>query len=99
MFQEIAAKLNYENWAVISTELGGRRSLYQVFLHYQSILNKQREGWTQAEDKKLRTAVKSLRHGKFIPWDKVCTRYLLILVTFLIMMCTLGCRAAAWKED
>jgi hypothetical protein len=69
--QEVAAKHNYENWVAISADLGGRRSMYQNFLHYQSILNKHREGWTQVEDKKLRTAVKNLRQGKFIPWEKV----------------------------
>jgi len=51
--------------------MGGRRSAYQCFLHYQSILNKYREGWSPAEDKKLKTAVNNVRQGKFIPWDRV----------------------------
>ncbi|CAB3373536.1 Hypothetical predicted protein [Cloeon dipterum] len=69
--REVACRNNFENWTVISAGLGGRRSMYQCFLHYQSVLNRFRDGWTDADDKKLKASVKALKHDKFVPWDKV----------------------------
>ena len=61
--------------------------MFQNFMHYQSILNKHRERWTPAEDKKLCTAVKKLRQGKFIPWIKVHnTKYGEVILFCIILL-------------
>ncbi|XP_059473777.1 uncharacterized protein LOC132195654 [Neocloeon triangulifer] len=71
-----ASKYCFQNWAAIGAEeMSGKRSMYQCFLHYQSILNKFREGWSGADDKKLKSAVKNLQKGKFIPWQKIADRF------------------------
>ncbi|KAF4529724.1 hypothetical protein B566_EDAN015353 [Ephemera danica] len=67
----VAASNQNQDWDEIAEKHGYLRTGYQCFLHWQTVLNRSRNRWSEAEDKLLIKAVSQIQQGDYIPFAQV----------------------------
>ncbi|CAK9290527.1 unnamed protein product [Gordionus sp. m RMFG-2023] len=69
--EELVRKYGMHDWQTISQELGTKRKPYQCLAQYQKHLKDESNGWTLAEDQKLKELVSEYKVGQRILWNHV----------------------------